>query len=169
VKRPLAAVATWPDGLSSQSKGLIARRLSPRAPAPVVARGSAVRLRIAVAPGTPALSLAVGLYDDVYGATSTLELGPVKPGTHFYSASLRGDCPGRCRVLELSPAWENPNEQFPHIVRIDPLGVAERASSRTWRPVRFGAGECSNPRSALAPTQTLRCWIAWVRRPPAAP
>jgi putative ABC transport system permease protein len=135
----LAAVATWPRSLSAQATGVIARRLSPRGPTPVVVRGDAVRLRIAVPAGTPAISLALGLYDDVYGSTSTLELGPVEPGTHVYSASLKGDCPGTCRVLDLSPAWAS-SAEFAHPVRIELLGVAERASGRSWRPVRFGAG-----------------------------
>jgi hypothetical protein len=134
----LAAVATWPRSLSAQTKGLIARRLSPPESAPVLLRGDAVRLRIAVPSGTPPISLAVGLYDGVFGSNSTLELGPVHPGTHVYSASLSGDCPGTCRVLDLSPAWENPNEGFAHVVRIDLLGMDERASGRTWRPVFFG-------------------------------
>jgi hypothetical protein len=139
----LAAVATWPQSLSAQAKGLIARRLLPREPAPVVLRGDAVRLRISVPSDTPPLSFAVGLYDDVYGSNSTLELGPVQPGTHFYTADLRGDCPGTCRVLDLSPAWENPNQRFAHIVRISLLDIAERTSSRTWRSVPFGRGAAS--------------------------
>jgi hypothetical protein len=136
----LAAVASWPRDLSSQAKDVIARRLSPPAPAPVVVRGAAVRLRIAVPPRTPALSLSLGLYDNVYGAGSTLELGPLRPGTHVYRASLRGDCPGACRVLDLSPAWEDPDEPFARVVRIELRGVAERVSTGGWRPVAFGGG-----------------------------
>lgn len=136
----LAAVPTWPRGLSTQSKGAIARRLSPHEPAPPVLRGNAVRLQIAVPPGTPAISLALGLYDDVYGNTNTVEFGPVEPGRRFYSASLKGDCPGTCRVLDLSPTWENASERFQHVVRIDLLGMADRASGSTWRPVPVTAG-----------------------------
>jgi hypothetical protein len=135
----LAAVATWPRALSDQAKELIARRLAPRGPSPVVLRGDAVRLRLAVPPGTPAISLALGLYDAVYGGTGTVALGPVEPGTHDYRASLQGDCPGRCRVLQLSPDWAKVNQRFARTVRIDLLGVDERTSGR-WRPVRFGTG-----------------------------
>jgi hypothetical protein len=139
----LAAVGTWPRGLSTQAKGLIARRLSPRGPAPPVVRGEAVALRIAVPAGTPALSLALDLYDEVYGRDSTVELGPIRPGMHVYSASLQGDCPGVCRVLDLSPSWEHANEHIAHVVRIELLGAADRSAGRAWRQVPFGAGGAS--------------------------
>jgi len=57
----LAAVGTWPRELSAQAKGVIARRLAPRGPAPVVVRGDAVRLRPVERPGRLAgLDRAVG-------------------------------------------------------------------------------------------------------------
>lgn len=135
----LAAVATWPRDLSVRSKRLIAERLSARGPAPVEVRGDAVRLKISVPHGTPAISLLLGLYDQVYGSDNTLVLGPLVSGTHVYRASLRGDCPGRCRVLELSPTWESSHEHFGGIVRIDLLGLSDHTTAGVWRPVPFGA------------------------------
>jgi len=152
----LASVATWPQGLSAQAKGLIARRLSTPAPAPVVVRGDRVRLRISVPAGTPPLSLALGLYDTVYGSNSTLELGPVKPGTHVYSASLRGDCPGACRVLDLSPGWQNPHERFARPVRISLLDIAERVSGRPWRSVPFNSWTAAPAAARVEPSPSQR-------------
>lgn len=140
----LAQVATWPHSLNAQAKAVIARRLSPPEPDAITIDGDALRLRIHVPPGTPALSLAVQLYDEVYGSTSTLEFGPIRPGTHVYSASLEGDCPGRCRVVSVSPFWENANERFSRIAPIALLGAMERTSGRTWRPVRFGVDGASS-------------------------
>jgi putative ABC transport system permease protein len=139
----LAAVGTWPPDLSAQAKGVIARRLAARGPAPVVVRGDAVQLRIALPAGTPALSLALDLYDEVYGRDSTLELGPVTPGTHVYRASLRGNCPGACRVLDLSPSWERPNEHIARTVRIGLLAIADHSAGRRWRQVPFGSAVAS--------------------------
>ncbi|HEY7421853.1 MAG TPA: FtsX-like permease family protein [Gaiellaceae bacterium] len=135
----LSEVATWPHGLTAQAADVIARRLSPPEPPPVVVRGDAVRLTLAVPRHTPAVSLVVGLYDVEFGSTSTLELGPVEPGRHVYSAPLNGDCPRVCRVLDLSPSWENPSEHFRHVVRIGLLGVSGHAAGGTWRPVPYGS------------------------------
>lgn len=103
----LAAVATWPSGLGPVPKGDLARRLAPPEPAPVVVHGDTLRLDISLPPGTPSLSLYVDLFDEVNGTSDSVQLGPIVPGTRVYAASLDGDCPGACRVVDLSPSWTN--------------------------------------------------------------
>lgn len=136
----LATVATWPRSLAPQDPALLARRLSPPEPGPVELRGSAVRFRISVPPGTPALSLVVDLYDELNGGSGSLELGPITPGTHLYTASLRSDCPGPCRVRDVSPLWKDANVHFAGVVRLGLLGIDERAPRRSWRSVPAGVG-----------------------------
>jgi hypothetical protein len=133
----LATVPTWPSGLSAEDKGVLARRLSPPEPAPVVLRGDTARFRISLPVGTPPLSLLVDLYEQVGGGSTSLELGALVPGTHVYAASLGGECAGGCRVLDLSPIWKNARVRF-RSVRLELLGISERASGRSWRAVPVG-------------------------------
>jgi len=148
----LASVATWPGTLGPSAAGL-AERLAPPVARPVVLRGSALRLRVSVPAGTPNLTLGVDVYDETYGGRTTLALGPVRAGEHAYAASLAGACPGLCRVLSLSPAWENPDEAFARTVRIRLAGGSERVDG-VWREVRLGTGR--SWRAAPSPAQVVR-------------
>lgn len=135
----LAAVPAWPSDLAGEAKGLLARRLSPPEPAPVLLRGDTVRFRISLPSGTPALSLFVDLFDEVHGTSSSRRLGPIEPGTHVYGASLGGECPGACRVLDLSPAWKDAHVRFSRTVRLALLSISERVSGRPARSVPLAA------------------------------
>jgi hypothetical protein len=125
----LAAVATWPGGLHTVAKEELARRLAPPEPAPVVVGGDTLRLETSLPAGTPPLTLYVDLYDEVNGTTNNVQLGPIRPGEHVYSASLNGDCPGACRVLDVSPAWTNAHVHFPGTVRLGTRGFG----AGSWR------------------------------------
>lgn len=137
----LAAVATWPSGLHTTATEELARRLTPHEPAPVTLRGDTLQLAASLPAGTPPMTLYIDLFDEVNGTTSTVQLGPIRPGTHTYSASLDGACPGTCRVVDLSPAWTGANIVFPGTVRLGVSGFG----ARSWGS--------NSPGVSIAPSQ----------------
>jgi putative ABC transport system permease protein len=137
----LAAVATWPSGLHTMATEEIARRLTPPEPAPVTVRGDTVRLSASLPAGTPPMTLYVDLFDEVNGTTNTIQLGPIRPGTHTYSAPLDGACPGACRVVDLSPSWTNAHVHFPGTVRLSVRGFG----SGPWGSNSPGVGITRSP------------------------
>ena len=95
-----AHVAAWQPGQGSQSLAALARRLAPRAPAPVILTGTAVRITVAVHALSPARSL---LSADVTTGSSPVSLGTLSAhGTATLTGQLVG-CPCVLGDLDLSP------------------------------------------------------------------
>lgn len=135
----LAAVATWPNGLSRASITVLARQLSPPVPPGVSFSGNDLRLTFDVQRGSPPMTIGVNVFDETYQDSETLDLARVVPGEHSYDVSLKGACPGTCRLISLSPIWLNPYAAYKQGVQIELRSVAVRVGER-WHDLRFGAG-----------------------------
>ncbi len=95
-----ARVASWPPSFASQPLAALARQLAPRAPAPVILAGDAMRVRIDVQALSPAGS---ALAADVTTGASPVSLGTLPAhGTVTLTGQLVG-CPCVLRDLELNP------------------------------------------------------------------
>jgi putative ABC transport system permease protein len=95
-----ARVAAWRPGFTAQPPAELARKLAPTAPAPVVLRGSALRVTVDVHALSPAGSV---LAADVSTGASPVILGPLPAsGATTLTAPLVG-CPCVLQDLDLSP------------------------------------------------------------------
>ncbi len=148
----LAAVAFWPTSLSKTPIAELARKLAPRVPSGVVVSGNELRLTLEVEAGSPPMYLAVNVFDETYQNSDTLAVPRVVAGLHRYDVSLRGDCPGACRLVSLSPSWLNPYSTYSRGVHIVLRGIAERAVGR-WHNVSFGAGQSGTWDAQPAPAR----------------
>lgn len=105
--RRFAAIASWPSRLWRKSAPEIAKMLASSSP-PARLLSSGDRIVVTVTTQSrlrppPVLSA------DVFGLASQsdlpVSLGSLRPGTHTYSSSLYGLCPGECRLDSLSLDW----------------------------------------------------------------
>ncbi len=134
----LAAVATWPRGLSTKPLAVLARRLSPRLAPGVRFSGDRLRLTLDLSKGTPQVVLGVSLFDETYPQSRTLYLYLVG-GLHSYTLSLAKVCPGECRLTSLSPNWVNPAVTYSKDVSLVIQDIAVQKNA-VWHHVSFGAG-----------------------------
>lgn len=106
----LAAIASWPTGLSHHSVANLAARLDPKAaPERVIAPGSVLRLLISSSSDlSPRPEVSVEMYQEAAQGELTLSLGEIRPGTHTYATSIAGDCPTGCRLDEFLLDWSGP-------------------------------------------------------------
>lgn len=137
----LAAVATWPSALGLQP-ALVARRLMPKGLAPqVLVRGTAISATATVAgplQGSP--ELAVNVYNIHTQFSSRVTLGHLQPGTHLYQGRLYADCPGGCRLTDLSVTWGTKTAVGSPKVDLRVTSMADRTRAGNWVPLRAGLG-----------------------------
>ncbi|HLX77370.1 MAG TPA: FtsX-like permease family protein, partial [Acidimicrobiales bacterium] len=136
----LAAVASWPSGLSPQSEAEIARLLTPRVHPAITFHGNRLRVTVSLPAHTPQIILTAALFDTVYDTPESVAFGPIRDGTHTYTAYLQGACARSCRLDSLSPEWWSSNAFDTRLVHIDVRAMAADPAG-TWRPIAFGAGE----------------------------
>ena len=95
-----AQVATWTPGPGQPSLSALAPKLAPRAPAPVVLSGSAMRVTVRVTKVSPA---GASLSADVTTGSSPVSLGTLPgKGTFTFTGPLTG-CPCVLQDLDVSP------------------------------------------------------------------
>lgn len=103
----LAAVASWPAGLSGLSASRAASLLSPRvAPAPYFPRAQSLELSVDAPAVSPRPRLQIDLYDKQVASEDVLNLPAIEPGEHAYSASLEGLCQAGCRIDSILVVWD---------------------------------------------------------------
>ena len=136
----LASVAYWPSSLSREPLDVLARRLAPRVAPGVRFTGNRLRLALDVEHGTPPIALEVNFFDEKYQDSQTIVVGPIVAGRHRYAFSLSGACPATCRLINLSPQWANPNENYAKPVRFAVTAIASERGGH-WRAVAFGVGK----------------------------
>ncbi len=134
-----AAVATWPVVLGVPA-AQVARRLRPRGLAPqVLVRGTAISVTAdttGTLHGSP--ELAANVYDMNTQFSSRVTLGRLSPGAHRYEGRLYADCPGGCRLLDLSVTWSTKTTAQTPTVRLGITSLAVRTRSAAWVPLRAG-------------------------------
>ncbi|MGH8987256.1 MAG: FtsX-like permease family protein, partial [Acidimicrobiales bacterium] len=135
----LANVATWPSVLGVPA-AQVARRLVPRGLAPQVpVRGTAVSVTADMTGslhGSP--ELAADVYDMDTQFSSRVTLGRLRRGTHRYEGGLYADCPGGCRLLNLSVTWSTKTTAHAPTVDLGITSLAIRSRSGTWTSLRAG-------------------------------
>jgi hypothetical protein len=161
----LAEVATWPTSLSAKPLTVLARELSPAIPNGVSFAGNELRLTFDVEEGSPPMELAVNVFDETYQNSEVLDVGRVVAGLHSYSVSLSGECPGICRLTNLSPIWLNPYSTYTRGVQIELRRLDVRVGER-WHNVVFGAGHAgtwtAQPSPArVEPTKGACCSVTF--------
>jgi hypothetical protein len=151
----LAAVASWPDGLTVKSASTIARSLRGTAAPAVFLQGD--RLRVSadlLRRVTPNPQFQATVFDDDYDTISTLNLGSLRAGSHEYQASLAGACAGSCRLVNLGITWSPPpssTAQSVHVaLRVSALHV--QSSTGKWERVAAGLVDARRWRGANGAT-----------------
>jgi hypothetical protein len=142
----LARVASWPADLGLPAAVAARLLLSGHAAPPVRVSGTAVSVTVAAATDArPAPMLGVDVFDVDTQFASRVTLGPVGAGTHQYTGSLAGDCPGGCRLVGLSLTWAPATAAAttarPPTVTLDVVALRERARDGRWVALRSGVGD----------------------------
>lgn len=102
-----ARIASWPPSASREPLSRIVRSIAPRVP-PAREIPRSTRLELAVTDASrlrPGPDLQVSAFDPNQGSEQTLQLGPLRPGRHVYSASLSGFCLSGCRLDQIMATW----------------------------------------------------------------
>jgi hypothetical protein len=136
----LAAVATWPAGLTARSVRDVARYLSPPTRPPVTFRGDSLSARIALSAGAPPIDLSVTVFNEESQDQDTIVMGPLGAGTRTYVGSLEGFCLSVCRLVNLSPSAPDTGPHAPAEVHMTVDSLAAGAAGTVEHPVAFGAG-----------------------------
>ncbi len=135
----LAAVATWPSALGVPATR-VARRLMPKGLAPqVLVSGTAISVTADLTGslhGTP--ELAANVYDVDTQFSSRVTLGRLLPGPHHYEGGLYADCPGGCRLLDLSVTWSTKTTARSPTVNLRVTSVALQRRSGVSVPLDVG-------------------------------
>ncbi len=137
----LGAVAAWPAHLSKQPLTALSRELSPPTPPGVVFSGDELRLDFGLPAGVPEILINATVFDETAQSTETVSLGPLRPGTRAYTASLAGACSGACRLVSLSPAWKALDVNYEHAIQISLRRISTRTGAGVWHAVPFGVGK----------------------------
>lgn len=135
----LAAVATWPAVLGVPA-AQVARRLQPKGLAPqVLVSGTAISVTADMTgslQGSP--ELAADVYDMNTQFSSRVTLGRLRHGDHRYEGRLYADCPGGCRLLDLSVTWSTKTTAHTPTVQLAITSLAVRTRSGAWTRLRSG-------------------------------
>jgi putative ABC transport system permease protein len=106
------AIAAWPPGTTSPATtaASIGRYLHPRVAAPLqIAGATAIRVTASLTSRVrPPPHLEVAVFDERFGEENDVDLGPLRAGTHTYTAPFLGACLTRCRVDSFSVLWVPP-------------------------------------------------------------
>ncbi len=149
-----ARVATWRPGFTSEPLAALGRKVAPRAPAPVILTGDAVRVTVTVRSLTPAGS---ALSADVTTGASPVSFGALPAhGMVTLTGQLVG-CPCVLQDLDVSPPPGFLQSAVTGSVTISGLETRGRAG---WVPVRTGGaaagarwrpGHSDNPPDRVSP------------------
>jgi putative ABC transport system permease protein len=140
----LAAVATWPAGLSGEDAAAVGRYLSPRVPPVVSFRGDSLAVVLDVrGPLHQSWSLSLNLFDQALQQPYQLPLGNLVAGLQTLRTPLYGGCADGCRLESLAVAWNNPSVNGPQTATLDArlLGMVAGSGPGSARPVDLHLGE----------------------------
>jgi hypothetical protein len=140
----LAAVATWPAGLTSRSATEVGHYLSPATLPPIEFVGGSLRATIVLPPGAPSIDLSATVFNETSQDQSTIDMGTLRPGTGSYIGSLQGFCASTCRLVNLSPTAPSASPGARSTVHMTVETLAIGSPGESWRNLPFGAG---HPRS----------------------
>ncbi|MGH9072930.1 MAG: FtsX-like permease family protein, partial [Acidimicrobiales bacterium] len=139
----LAAVASWPAGLSERDVAAIARYLRPPTAPPVVLRGQSLAVTADLTtPVPPPLDLQLVVAGNA-GQAPAITLGPLRQGTHRYEVPLPGFCARGCRLVSLTPMWQPQTGSSSQTADVSLVlrSVATRTGGGPWRPVDAGLAD----------------------------
>jgi putative ABC transport system permease protein len=104
-----AQTAAWLQQPGARTSRAVARFLSPPVAPDVVVQGSDVDITADLrATVTPAPSLVLGLFNEQYGSSVSVTVGPLSSGRHRYVTSLQGYCTSACRLQSITASWAGP-------------------------------------------------------------
>jgi putative ABC transport system permease protein len=133
----LAAVASWPTGLTAQSIRRIARYLTPTVAPPIVFTGGRIRATVNLSPGAPPTDLSATVFNQASQDETTVNVGTLRPGTGTYIASLGGACDSPCRLVNLSPTSPEANAVGSGRVSLTLAGLSTPRPGGGWRPLNI--------------------------------
>jgi hypothetical protein len=129
-----ARVAAWPSQPGGTSPAAVSRYLDPPVPPEVVVQGGSLEITVDLrADVSPRPSLVVGVYNEQYGASQSVTVGPLSPGRHDYLTWLEGDCVSACRLKSITASWPGPSSD-----------AQSQSSQATTIPVEIGQIAVSN-------------------------
>ncbi|MGO8723747.1 MAG: FtsX-like permease family protein [Acidimicrobiales bacterium] len=180
-----ARVAAWPNQPGAASPAAVARYLDPLVASDVLVQGGTLEMTIDLrAAVSPRPSLVVGVYNEQYGASQSVTVGPLSPGRHDYLTWLEGDCLSVCQLKSITASWPGPSTdaqpqsaQIP--IEIERIAVSNGArfedvaaglSRRgTWRVTQDPPGQASSISSSTSGLDALFSYVAGQAPPVIAP
>ncbi len=104
-----AAVAAWAGQRGAARPAAVARYLAPSVAPEITVEGASLAMTVDLrAPISPRPSLVVGVFNEQYGATGSVTIGPLETGKHSYATSLEGYCVSVCRLQSITASWSGP-------------------------------------------------------------
>jgi putative ABC transport system permease protein len=136
----LAAVAAWPASVSTKSVTTIGRLIGRSKAPPINLAGTGLRLSVDLQRDvSPSPMLQATIFDNGYDSDTTVNFGPLEPGSHQYTASASGGCQPSCQLVDLAVTWTPSSDVGPAAtadVRLRVSGLATQARPRAgWTDV----------------------------------
>lgn len=135
----LAAVASWPPGLSSEPVAAVGRYLTPRVVPPLAFTGLRLRVVAAVSAHAPPTDLGATVFNEQSQSEQTVSLGLLHSRPRALTASLRTACVTTCRLVDLSPISVGRLRQLHGRVTVTLTGISVQSeNAQSWQslPVR---------------------------------
>ena len=104
-----ARVAGWVNQPGAASPAKVGRYLAPPVAPEVTVQGDSLAMTVDLrAPVRPRPSLVIGVFNEQYGASGSVTIGPLEVGNHLYETSLEGYCVSVCRLQTITASWPGP-------------------------------------------------------------
>jgi hypothetical protein len=98
-----ASVVAWPTQPGGGSADAVGRYLDPLVAPDVTVAGATLEMSVDLrVPVYPKPSLTVEVYNEQYGASESVTVGPLDIGNHDYVTSLEDDCVSVCRLKSIT-------------------------------------------------------------------
>jgi hypothetical protein len=105
-----ARVAAWADQPGAASPAKVARFLAPPVASEITVQGASLAMTVDLSVAVkPSPSLVLGVFNEQYGASGSVTIGPLELGKHVYETSLEGYCVSVCRLQTISASWPGPS------------------------------------------------------------
>ena len=168
-----APVAAWAGQNGAATPEAVARYLAPPVAPEVTVEGASLSATIDLrATLNPRPSLIVGVFNEQYGASGSVTLGPLETGKHLYTTSLEGYCVSVCRLQSVTASWPGAAGAVTIPVTIEQIGdggsslvEAGLSDPGSWRVTQDPPGVTSSLLSSARGLVVSLRYVAWQAPP----
>ena len=129
----LSRVLSWVPQPGAGSSAAVSRYLDPPVAPPVTIEGDSLKVTADLLSAlNPRPSLVVGVFNEQYGSSDSVSVGPLDVGRHEYVTSLQGYCTSVCRLQSITASWSGPENgsgsgQAMILVKVEGIAVGSAA------------------------------------------